>query len=64
MNFRQCIAFRPNNLVHLFLCQHLQGAHMGSICRMQLRPSDVIVSPDILRLFQWFQVENMQNMAL
>jgi len=23
-------------------------------CRMQLRPSDIVVSPHILRLFQWF----------
>jgi len=25
-HFRQCITFRPNDLVHLCLCQHLQGA--------------------------------------
>jgi len=33
------------------LCQHSQDAQVGSICRMQLRPSDIVVSPDILRLF-------------
>jgi len=44
-------AFHPNNLVHLRLCQHSQGAQAGSICRMQLRPSNIRVSPDILRLF-------------
>jgi len=43
-----------NNLVHLRLYQHLQDAHVGSICRMQLRPVDVVASPDILRLFHWF----------
>jgi len=36
--FTQCIAFHPNNLVHLCLCQHSQGVQVGSICRMQLRP--------------------------
>ena len=43
--FRQCITFLPNNLVHLCLCQHLQGAQVGSVCRMPLRPSDIMVSP-------------------
>jgi len=36
------------------LSQHLQSAQVGSICRLQLRPDDVVVSPDILILFQWF----------
>jgi len=49
--FRQFIIFHPNNLIHLRLCQHLQGAQVGSFCRMQIRPSDIVVSPDILRLF-------------
>ena len=49
--FRQCIRFHPNNLVHLSLCQHSHGAQMGSICRIQLIPSDIVVSPDVLRLF-------------
>jgi len=49
--FRQCITFHPNNLVHLHFCQHLQGAQVGSIYRMQLRPSDIVVSPGILRWF-------------
>jgi len=39
--FGQCIRFNPNNLVHLRLCQHSQGAQVGSICRMQLRPSGI-----------------------
>jgi len=49
MHFRQCITFHPNNLVRLRLCQHLQDAQVDSICKMQLRPSDI--------------VENMQNMT-
>jgi len=39
--FKQCIAFHPINLVHLRLCQYLQGPQVGWICRMQLRPIDV-----------------------
>jgi len=27
--FRQCITFHPNNLVHLRLYQHSQGAQVG-----------------------------------
>jgi len=50
MHFRQCIAFYPNNLARLPLCQ---GAQVGSVCGMQLRPSDIVVSPVILRLYQW-----------
>jgi len=54
-SFRQCITFHPNNLVYLRLSQHSQDAQvLGWICRMQLRPSNILVSPDILRLFQWF----------
>ena len=30
------------------------GAKVGSVCRMQLRPSDTVVSPYIMRLFKWF----------
>ena len=43
--------FHSNNLVHLRHCQHSQGPQVGSICRMQLRRSDIVVSPDILKLF-------------
>jgi len=32
---------------HLGLCQHSQGAKVGSIRRLQLRLSDTVVSPDI-----------------
>jgi len=39
--FRQCITFHPNNLVHLRLYQHSQGAQVGSVCRIQLRSSDI-----------------------
>ena len=46
---KQCIKFHSRNLVHVRFCQHLQGVQVGSICRMQLRPSDVVVSPYILR---------------
>jgi len=52
--FRQCVTCHPNKLVHLRLCQHSQGDQVGSVGRMQLRPSDIVVSPDILRLFLWF----------
>jgi len=38
----------------LLLCHHSQGAQVGSIRRTQLRPSDIVVSHDIWRLFQWF----------
>jgi len=34
----------------LRLCQHSQGDQAGSVCKMQLRPSDIVVSSDILRL--------------
>ena len=54
MHFSQCIIFCPINLIHLRLCQHLYCAQVGSIYRMQLRPSDIVVSPDIFRLFQAF----------
>jgi len=27
---------------------------VGSICRIQIRPSNIVVSPDILRLLHWF----------
>jgi len=40
-----------NNFVHLRLCQHSQGVQVGSLCRIQLKPSKILVSPDILRLF-------------
>jgi len=40
-SFRQCVTFHPNNLVHLHLCQRWHCAKVGSICRMQLRPSDM-----------------------
>ena len=46
--FRQCVTFYPSNLVRLRFCQHSQGAQVGTICRMQLRPSDVVVSLHIL----------------
>jgi len=52
MHFRQCITFHPSNLVSLRLCQDSQGAQVGSICRMELRPGDIVVSPHVLRLFQ------------
>jgi len=39
--FRHCITFHPNNLVHLHLCQHSQGAEVGSVWRIQLRPYDI-----------------------
>jgi len=32
-------------------CQHSQSAQVGSVCRMQIRPSDIVISPGILRLF-------------
>jgi len=51
MHFRQYITFHPNNLVHLRLCQHSRGAQVRSICKMWLRPSDIVVPSDILRLF-------------
>jgi len=54
MHFWQCIAFHPHNLVNLCLWQHLQGASMGSVFSLQLRSSDILVSPDILRWFWWF----------
>jgi len=50
---RRCITFHPKNLVYLRLYQHLQGAQVGSVCRIQLRPSDIVVSHDILWLFHW-----------
>jgi len=62
--FRQCITFHPNNLVHLRLYQHSQGAQVGSVCRIQLRSSDIVVSPDILRLFSWFPYWIWLNMTL
>jgi len=52
--FRQCITFHPNNMVHLRLCQHSHGAQMGSVCRIQLGPSHIVLLPDSLRLFLWF----------
>jgi len=55
--FRQCITFYSNNLVHLRLCQHMQGAQVGSICRMQLRPIDVVVSLIFWDCFNGFLIE-------
>ena len=52
--FRPCITFHPNDLMYISLCQHMQDAKAGAICRMQFRPIDGVVSPDILRLFWWF----------
>ena len=49
--FRRCIAFHPNNLVHLRVCQHSQGAQVGLVCKIQLRRGNVVVSLDILRFF-------------
>jgi len=43
--------FHPNNLAHLRLSQRSYGEQVSSICRMQLRPSDIVVSPGILSLF-------------
>jgi len=61
----QCITFHPNNLVHLHLCQQFHGAQVGSICRIQFRPSDIVVSPDIFEVVLMVSllnyVENMQN---
>jgi len=54
---RQCITFNPNNLVHLRLCQHMQGAQVGSICRIQLRPIDVVVSLIFWDCFNGFLIE-------
>jgi len=48
---RHCITFHPNNLVHLSLRQHSQGVQVGSTGSMQFRPSIIVVSPDIVRLF-------------
>ena len=45
--FGKFVAFHPNNLVHLHLCQCSQGDQVSTICRIQLRPSDIVVSPDI-----------------
>jgi len=46
--FRHCITYHPSNLVHLRLCQHSQGVQVGSICRLQFRPSDTAVWRDSL----------------
>jgi len=43
--------FSQNILTHLRLCQYSQDVKVGSVCKMQFRPSDIVVSPDILRLF-------------
>jgi len=43
--------FSQNILIHLRFCQYSQGFNVGSVCKMQFRPSDIVVSPDILRLF-------------
>jgi len=37
----QCITFHPNNFFQLRLCQHSQRSQVGSICRIQLRSSDI-----------------------
>jgi len=47
--FRQGITLHPNNLFHQPLCQH-----WSSFCRMQLRPSNIVVLPSVLWLFKWF----------
>jgi len=65
--FRQCVTFHPNNLVHLRLCQHMQGAQVGSICKMQVRPIDVVVSLIFWDCFNGFLIElieNIQNMTV
>ena len=54
--FSYCITFYPNTSVHLRLSHHSQGDHVGSVCRMQLRPSLIVVSPENLRLFKGFLV--------
>jgi len=50
MRFGQCITFHPNNVVHLRLWQHSQGAQVDSTGVMQLRPSDISVSPDVFEI--------------
>ena len=54
--FSYCITFYPNTSVHLRLSHHSQGDYVGSVCRMQLRPSLIVVSPENLRLFKGFLV--------
>jgi len=48
--FRKYLHFIQITLfTYVFGCT--QGVQVGSICRIQLRASDIAVSPDILRLF-------------
>jgi len=54
--FSYCVTFYPNTSVHLRLSHHSQGDHVGSVCRMHLRPSLIVVSPENLRLFKGFLV--------
>jgi len=59
-NTGMCMHFLAVHYIHpkklgspvlgLCFCQHSQRAQEGLISRVQLRPSDIIVSPDILRL--------------
>jgi len=51
------MTFHRNNFVHLRLCQPSQDAQVESVGKMQLRPSDIVVSPDILRLFNGFLIQ-------